>query len=60
MGFQPNFIKHSNIGEQYKQIGNSVAIPVIRAIAESIKEQKLFVDEPQRQVVGDLQSLLFA
>ena len=60
MGFQPNFIKHSNIGEQYKQIGNSVAIPVIRAIAESINEQKLLIDEPQRQVVGDLQTLLFA
>ncbi len=60
MGFQSNFIKHSNIGEQYKQIGNSVAIPVIRAIAESIKEQKLLVDESQRQIIGDLQTLLFA
>jgi DNA (cytosine-5)-methyltransferase 1 len=60
MGFPKNFIKHQTIGEQYKQIGNSVAIPVIRAIAESIKEQKLLIDEPQRQVVGDLQSLLFA
>ena len=57
MGFKSDFIKHSNIGEQYKQIGNSVAIPVIRAIAESIKEQNLLIDEPQRQVVGDLQSL---
>ena len=60
MGFQPSFIKHSNIGEKYKQIGNSVAIPVIRAIAESINEQKLLIDEPQRQIVGDLQTLLFA
>ena len=60
MRFQSDFIKHSNLGEQYKQIGNSVAIPVIRAIAESIKEQKLLVDEPQRQVAGDLQTLLFA
>lgn len=60
MGFQPDFIKHSNTGEQYKQIGNSVAIPVIRAIAESIKEQKILTNDPQRQVAGDLQSLLFA
>jgi DNA (cytosine-5)-methyltransferase 1 len=60
MGFSSDFIKHSNLGEQYKQIGNSVAIPVIRAIAESIKEQKLLIDEPQRQVTGDLQYLLFA
>jgi site-specific DNA-cytosine methylase len=41
MGFESDFIKHSNTGEQYKQIGNSVAIPVVRAIAESIKEQML-------------------
>jgi DNA (cytosine-5)-methyltransferase 1 len=60
MGFKPNFKKHSNVGEQYKQIGNSVAIPVIRAIAESINEQKLLIDESQRQIVGDLQTLLFA
>ena len=60
MGFDANFIKHSNVGEQYKQIGNSVAIPVIKAIADSIKEQKLLKDEPQRQTVGDLQTLLFS
>jgi DNA (cytosine-5)-methyltransferase 1 len=60
MGFQSDFIKHTNTGEQYKQIGNSVAIPVISAIAESIKEQKLLMDEPQRPVVRDLQALLFA
>lgn len=60
MGFEANFIKHSNLGEQYKQIGNSVAIPVIRAIAESIKEQKLLIDESQRQIEGDLHSLFFS
>jgi DNA (cytosine-5)-methyltransferase 1 len=60
MGFPADFIKHPNIGEQYKQIGNSVAIPVIHAIAESIIEQKLLIDEPQTKVVGDLQSLLFS
>jgi DNA (cytosine-5)-methyltransferase 1 len=60
MGFPSNFIKHQNLGEQYKQIGNSVAIPVIRAIAESIKEQNILKDESQRQVVGDLQTLLFS
>jgi DNA (cytosine-5)-methyltransferase 1 len=54
MGFDANFIKHQNTGEQHKQIGNSVAIPVIRAIAESIKEQKLLTNEPQRQIKGDL------
>ena len=60
MGFQFDFIKHPTNGEQYKQIGNSVAIPVIRAIAESIKEQKLLKNEPQRKIAGDLQALLFS
>lgn len=60
MGFDENFKRHSTVGEQYKQIGNSVAIPVIRAVAESIKEQKLLIDESQRQIAGDLQMLLFA
>lgn len=61
MGFESDFIKHSTVGEQYKQIGNSVAVPVINAIAESIKDQKILLkDEPQRKVIGDLQTLLFA
>lgn len=60
MGFDANFIKHPNTGEQYKQIGNSVAIPVIQAIAESIKEQKLLTNDSQRQIEGDLHSLFFA
>jgi DNA (cytosine-5)-methyltransferase 1 len=59
MGFPSNFIKHSTVGEQYKQIGNSVAIPVITAIAESIKEQNLLENESQRETVGDLQTLLY-
>jgi DNA (cytosine-5)-methyltransferase 1 len=59
MGFDADFIKHPNAAAQYKQIGNSVAIPVIKAIADSIKEQKLLSDEPQRKIVGDLQALLF-
>ena len=39
MGFPDNFIKHSVIGSQYKQIGNSVAIPVIQAIGEQLIKQ---------------------
>lgn len=45
MGFDSNFIKHSKVGERYKQIGNSVAIPVISAIAKSIINQKLLIDD---------------
>jgi DNA (cytosine-5)-methyltransferase 1 len=41
MGFPNNYILNNNTGEQYKQIGNSVAVPVIQAIAESLIEQGL-------------------
>lgn len=41
MGFPDNFKKIYNRGELYKQIGNSVAIPMIKAIGEQIKIQLL-------------------
>lgn len=49
MGFPENFKRHSTIGEQYRQIGNSVAIPVISEVAINIKEQNLLIDEPQEK-----------
>lgn len=60
MGFPNNFKRHPKTGEQYKQIGNSVAIPVIFEVARSIKEQKLLINEPQEKVVGDLRELLYS
>lgn len=60
MGFPDNFKRHQKTGEQYKQIGNSVAIPIIYEVARSIKEQKLLINEPQEKVVGDLRELLFS
>lgn len=41
MGFPENFIRASSITEQYKQIGNSVCIPMIREIIRQIKMQLL-------------------
>ncbi len=41
MGFPPQFIKHPILGDQYRQLGNSVAIPVVQAIAEEIIKQGL-------------------
>lgn len=41
MGFPKEFILINNKGELYKQIGNSVAIPMIKAVAEQIKTQLL-------------------
>ena len=39
MGFPNDFIRPSSTGEQYKQVGNSVCIPMIEAVANAIKEQ---------------------
>jgi DNA (cytosine-5)-methyltransferase 1 len=41
MGFPDTFKRHSNLGECYKQIGNSVCIPMIYELAIQIKQQKL-------------------
>ena len=41
MGFPDKFKLLSNKAELYKQIGNSVAIPMIKAVAEQIKTQLL-------------------
>lgn len=41
MGFPDDFIKINNVSELYKQIGNSVCIPMIESIASEIKAQLL-------------------
>ncbi len=41
MGFPSNFIRSNSITEQYRQIGNSVCIPMIKSIVKQIKEQLL-------------------
>lgn len=39
MGFPESFIKVSSVGEQYKQLGNSVCVPMIKAVAKEINDQ---------------------
>ena len=39
MGFPESYKKISSTAEQYKQLGNSVCVPMIAAVAEQIKEQ---------------------
>ena len=39
MGFPESYRKISPISDQYKQIGNSVCVPMIEAVAEEIKNQ---------------------
>lgn len=41
MGFPESFIKDKSLSEEYRQIGNSVCIPMIQAIIEEIKKQLL-------------------
>ena len=41
MGFPENFIKDSNVGEEYRQIGNSVCVPMIEEVMKQIKAQLL-------------------
>lgn len=41
MGFPPNFVRSYSITEQYRQIGNSVCIPMIQEIMHEIKNQLL-------------------
>jgi DNA (cytosine-5)-methyltransferase 1 len=60
MGFPDTFKRSKKASENYRQIGNSVAVPVIEEIAKSILKQKLLTDEPQTEIVGNLQLLLFS
>ena len=39
MGFPEDFKKISSVGEQYRQLGNSVCVPMIKAVAEEINNQ---------------------
>lgn len=44
MGFPDDFEKSDVLSDQYKQIGNSVCIPMIEEIAREIKNQGLLYD----------------
>lgn len=41
MGFPEEFKRHRSISEQYRQIGNSVCVPMIKAIGEEIIQQRI-------------------
>lgn len=55
MGFPETFQRHSNLGESYKQVGNSVCIPMVYELGLQIKEQifsqdqELFNNQQQEQ-----------
>lgn len=41
MGFPDKFVKTTNLSESYRQIGNSVCVPMIKEISKQIKAQLL-------------------
>ena len=41
MGFPRTFVRPSAIGEQYRQLGNSVCVPMIRSVAKEVVHQLL-------------------
>lgn len=41
MGFPDKFVKTNNLGEAYRQIGNSVCVPMVKEISKQIKAQLL-------------------
>jgi DNA (cytosine-5)-methyltransferase 1 len=41
MGFPDKIIKTTNLSESYRQIGNSVCVPMIKEITKEIKTQLL-------------------
>lgn len=58
MGFPKKFIKSPKSGEQYKQIGNSIAINVIEEIVKEIVNQKL-LDEKFKHKYDTLENFIF-
>lgn len=62
MGFPNDFKKSNIICEAYKQIGNSVCVPLIQEIASQIKKQGLLEEsnESQRKINRIIQQSLFA
>ncbi|MEG4575046.1 DNA (cytosine-5-)-methyltransferase [Microcoleus sp. N3A4] len=62
MGFPEDFKSYPSAGESYKQIGNSVCVPVVEAIAQEILSQNLLSNEPnepQRKTEEYIQLVLF-
>lgn len=47
MGFPETFKIDANLGESYKQIGNSVCVPMVEAIAQKIIQQNLLSEPPE-------------
>ncbi len=54
MGFPDEFKRVVSLGEQYKQIGNSVCVPMVREIARAIKKQFFEGGRKTNSMDGDI------
>jgi len=59
MGFPDPFLIHSNKSEAYRQIGNSVCVPMIKQIGIQIKEQLLAKSDDQPNTNAIFRESLF-
>ncbi len=58
MGFSDDFQLHASRSECYKQVGNSVCVPMIKQIAQNILDNNYLEDiyEPSRKVIRTVSS----
>ncbi len=57
MGFPDDFIMHESKVHKYKQIGNSICIPMVQELGMQIMKQRIYANEPQREIKRDLSSI---
>jgi DNA (cytosine-5)-methyltransferase 1 len=55
MGYAASYKRSEKISDQYKQLGNSIAINVVNAIASELIKQKILDDEPCSKIRGNIQ-----
>lgn len=62
MGFPDSYIKVSSAAEQYRQLGNSVCVPMISAIAKEIKNQffKEDIDMTHKEILEKIYNEVLA
>ena len=58
MGYPTDYKRIGLPSEQYKQIGNSVAINVVKAVAAEVVNQNLIVDESERKTSRTLHRIV--
>jgi DNA (cytosine-5)-methyltransferase 1 len=58
MGFPKSYVRSEQLSEQYKQIGNSIAINVVKVLCKEIINQNLLNNGPKRNPSKDIQKVI--